>query len=79
MKKTMLILSLCLALFSTACDDTCVIQTSLAPGTGNVIVNGPNGYSDNQIYTTNGHGQIVVVPPSGMSCDDLTVGVGAVS
>lgn len=78
MKKTMLILSLVMALFSTACNDICVIQTSLAPGTGNVIINGP-GYSDNQIYTTNGHGQVTVQVPSGMSCEDLVVGVGAVS
>ena len=79
MKKVVLILSLVMALFSTACDENCVIQTGLPGGTGNVIVNGPNGYSDNQIYTTNGHGQIVVVPPSGTSCEDLVVGVGAVS
>lgn len=79
MKKTMLILSLVMALFSTACDHACVIQTSLAPGTGNVIVNGPAGYSNNGVYTTNGHGQVTVQVPSGMSCEDLVVGVGAVS
>ncbi len=78
MKKTILILSLVMALFSTACDHTCVIQTSLAPGTGNVIVNGP-GYQNNGVYTTNGHGQITVQVPSGISCEELIVGVGAVS
>ncbi|MFY9224528.1 MAG: hypothetical protein WAQ98_17775 [Blastocatellia bacterium] len=78
MKKTILILSLVMALFSTACDHACVIQTSLAPGTGNIIVNGP-GYQNNGVYTANGHGQITVQVPSGMSCEDLVVGVGAVS
>ncbi len=78
MKKTMLILSLVMALFSTACDHACVIQTSLAPGTGNIIVNGP-GYQNNGVYTANGHGQITVQVPSGISCEELIVGVGAVS